>query len=284
MEAKAAPMRVGGQALADGVFMRTEKAWAIARADGSIEAGIVPSNPLHRIPVLRILVSLGVALHLGIAKGLAGRRHGGRGGHGEKSQGSIANKRFISVVIASEVVVGGIAWGLDRLPVHGLVSSVLHALPILGALVAMRFVAPSTVWRYHGAEHKAVAAHEAGIALDDLGGVLACPRVHPRCGTNLVVLVAAIGIALQRQPALIQVVGFFLGVAVAAEVLTLAGRWPRSLISRILLSGGRLLQAHVTTQEPSPAEQVVACRALSAALDEHARLTAVAAGGIELAA
>src|SRR5947209_9933966 len=151
MEAKGAPLRVGGQALADGVFMRTEKAWAIARADGSIEAGEVPSNPLHRIPVLRILVSLGVALHLGIAKGLAGRRHGRRGARGEKSQGSIANKRFISVVIASEVVVGGIAWGLDRLPVHGLASSGLHALPILGALVAMRFVAPSTVWRYHGA-------------------------------------------------------------------------------------------------------------------------------------
>src|SRR5947209_1873198 len=74
MEAKAAPVRVGGQALADGVFMRTEKAWAIARADGSIEAGTVPSNPLHRIPVLRILVSLGVALHLGIAKGLTGRK------------------------------------------------------------------------------------------------------------------------------------------------------------------------------------------------------------------
>jgi uncharacterized protein YqhQ len=283
MEAKAAPVRVGGQALADGVFMRTEKAWAIARADGSIEAGIVPSNPLHRIPVLRILVSLGVALHLGIAKGLTGRKADRKGG-GAKTRGAIANKRFIYVVIGSEVVVGGIAWMLDRLPVHGFASSVLHALPILGALVAMRFVAPSTVWRYHGAEHKAVAAHEAGIALDDLGGVLACPRVHPRCGTNLVVLVAAIGIVLQRQPALIQVVGFFLGVAVAAEVLTLAGRWPRSPISRVLLWGGRLLQAHVTTQEPAPSEQVVACRALSAALDEHARVTAIAAGGIELAA
>ena len=284
MEAEAAPVRVGGQALADGVFMRTEKAWAIARADGSIEAGVVPSNPLHRIPVLRILVSLGVALHLGIAKGLTGRRKGERGVKRGKTRASMANKRFIYVVIGSELVVGGIAWMLDRLPIHGLLSSTLHALPILGALVAMRFVAPATVWRYHGAEHKAVAAHEQGIPLDDLAGVLACPRVHPRCGTNLVVLVAAIGILLQRQPAVVQVVGFFLGVAVAAEVLTLAGRWPSSPISRVLLWGGRLLQAHVTTKEPSPAEQVVACRALGAALEEHARLTAAAVGGIELAA
>ena len=107
----------------------------------------------------------------------------------------------------------------------------------------MRFVAPATVWRYHGAEHKAVAAHEEGIALDDLAGVLACPRVHPRCGTNLVVLVALIGILLQRQPAIIQVLGFLLGVAVAAEVLTLAGRWPRSP-RRSLRLGPRRLSAH----------------------------------------
>src|SRR6476469_2284867 len=111
-------LRVGGQALADGVFMRTEKAWAIARADGSIEAGVVPSNPLHRIPVLRILVSLGVALHLGIAKGLTGRRQGGSSSRKKKSSGAIANKRFIYVVVGSEIVVGGIAWLLDRLPVH----------------------------------------------------------------------------------------------------------------------------------------------------------------------
>src|SRR6476469_4795963 len=135
-------LRVGGQALADGVFMRTEKAWAIARADGSIEAGVVPSNPPHRIPVLRILVSLGVALHLGIVKGLTGRKADRKAG-GAKARGALANKRFIYVVIGSEIVVGGIAWVLDRLPVHGLASSVLHALPILGALVAMRFVAPS---------------------------------------------------------------------------------------------------------------------------------------------
>src|SRR4051794_27122741 len=128
MEAKAAPVRVGGQALADGVFMRTEKAWAIARADGSIEAGVVPSNPLHRIPVLRILVSLGVALHLGIAKGLAGRK-GARRADGGKARGATANKRFIYVVIGSEIVVGGIAWMLDRMPIDGLASSVLHALP-----------------------------------------------------------------------------------------------------------------------------------------------------------
>src|SRR4051794_21518476 len=65
-------IRVGGQALADGVFMRTERAWAIARADGTIETGPVPHNPVGAIPVLRVLVSLAVALRLGIVKGLAG--------------------------------------------------------------------------------------------------------------------------------------------------------------------------------------------------------------------
>src|SRR4051794_21250696 len=118
MEAKAAPVRVGGQALADGVFMRTEKAWAIARADGSIEAGVVPSNPLHRIPVLRILVSLGVALHLGIAKGLTGRKADRKGG-GAQSRGAHAHKRVIYVGIRAEIVGRGTALMLARAPGPG---------------------------------------------------------------------------------------------------------------------------------------------------------------------
>src|SRR5689334_5871043 len=68
--------RVGGQALADGVFMRTGRAWAIARADGSVEVGTFPSSPLARIPVLRVIASLVPGLALGLKALL---RPGGRG-------------------------------------------------------------------------------------------------------------------------------------------------------------------------------------------------------------
>ena len=46
----------------------------------------------------------------------------------------------------------------------------------------------------------------------------------------------------------------------------------------------RSIDARYVGRPSQPAEQVVACRALSAALDEHARVTVTASGGIELAA
>src|ERR1700694_5715676 len=62
-------VRVGGQALPDGVLMRTDRAWAIARADGSVHSGAVPPQHFARIPVLRVLTGLGPALLLGLRGG-----------------------------------------------------------------------------------------------------------------------------------------------------------------------------------------------------------------------
>ena len=41
------PLRAGGQALADGVLMRTERAWAIARIDGTIETRAAARQPVR---------------------------------------------------------------------------------------------------------------------------------------------------------------------------------------------------------------------------------------------
>jgi hypothetical protein len=43
-------------------------------------------------------------------------------------------------------------------------------------------------------------------------------------------------------------------------------------VTRVLLFGGRTLQRFVTTAEPTPAEQILGCRALMACLAEHERL------------
>ena len=60
----------------------------------------------------------------------------------------------------------------------------------LATIAAFRLMSPAVQWRYHGAEHKAVTAYERGLDLGDVDSVLGCPRVHARCGTNLVVWLA----------------------------------------------------------------------------------------------
>lgn len=275
------PLRAGGQALADGVLMRTERAWAIARIDGTIESGALPENRWSAVPVMRVLAGLGGALKLGIVKGMLRK---GAGSDARVKGSRRANRRFLFALLAAEGAVALLGLWLRRfdLPTWG--TGLVTLLPWIVVLSVMRLATVPALWRFHGAEHKAVAAHEQRVDLADTDAVLTCPRVHNRCGTNLVFLLAALSFAMAAVPTALQVPLFLLALGATVELMSLAARWPRFLGSQLLLVGGRLLQRYVTTAEPTPAEQAVACRALSAALELHHRLDAADAGFVTVAA
>jgi len=191
-----------------------------------------------------------------------------------------ANRRLLLALVAAEVATVLVAMAGGS--IAGALWPVLaNGTAVVVALVALRVVAPASLWRMHGAEHKAVAAYEAGLDLSDLDAVLGAPRVHDRCGTNVVFLMMGAGVALLWLPGMVQPPAFLLALAIAAEVVTLAAGRPGAPLSRLLLGGGRWLQRVLTTAEPSAAEQAVGCRALLAALEEHARLE-VEAGATEV--
>lgn len=247
-----AAVRAGGQALVDGVLMRTPRGWAIARKDGSVESGQLAPSGLARVPVLRVVAGLGSAIRLGI------------GGPARRGNG-----RLLGAVLACEIAVVLVAARLG--PPKGLGGGAATVATWLAAVGAVRLATPPSLWRYHGAEHKAVAAYEAGIELDDTDAVMASARVHNRCGTNLVALLAVLAVFLNPMPFVVQIPAFLAGLGVAAEALSLAARRPDHLLSRLLLAPGRALQRWVTTVEPTRDEQVVACNALRACLaEEHA--------------
>ena len=265
-------MRIGGQALADGVLMRTSHAWAVARDDGSVQVGSVRQSRVRRIPVVRVLVGLVGAMRLAIGRGMLGRGTGAARAAGVRRR----NRRFLWALLAVEAVGLAFSMAVGDQPSSFLGAATFAAVPWALAFAVLRVVAPASLWRYHGAEHKAVAAHEAGIDMADVASVLRSPRVHDRCGTNLVFLAMVGGLALMGLPSVLQLPAFALLFATAAEAVTLASRRPRFLLSRLLLAGGRTLQRYVTTAEPSQAEQAVGCRALAACLEHHRRLTGVA--------
>lgn len=263
-------LRIGGQALADGVLMRSDRAWAVARADGSVEVGPVARRRMAKVPVLRFVFGLASGLRLAVSRGILGRGSEARLSPAAKR----GNRRFLAALVAVEVL--GLAFSsFAEGRVHGAWAvAALTAVPWVGAFAVLRLVAPAALWRYHGAEHKAVAAYEAGVPMDDVAAVLRAPRVHDRCGTNLVVLAMLGGLALAGLPALVQLPAFLVLMAATAEVVTKAAGRPRSPVSRAVLAGGRLLQRAVTTAEPTPAEQAVGCRALAACVAHHRALAA----------
>jgi uncharacterized protein YqhQ len=184
---------------------------------------------------------------------------------------------MLRALVAAETVVLGLGWlvARSRPPSWG------HPLVEVGlwvaAVGAFRLVAPEAQWRYHGAEHKAVTAYERGVDLDDVDLVLACPRVHPRCGTNLIVWLALCAPLLSRLPGIARFAALPLALAVIAEILAAAARRPGRALARLVLAPGAAVQTWVTTKEPSPDEQRIGCAALQACLDRHRAGSDVAA-------
>ncbi len=263
-------VRIGGQALADGVLMRTSRAWAVARDDGSVEVGALAPRRTANIPVLRFLVGLAGGMRLAVGRGMLGRGAGAAAATRARRR----NARFLWVLLEVEIVGLSFSFLVDGRTLPLWAGTAATAGPWVMAFAVLRLLTPGSLWRYHGAEHKAVAAHEAGVAMDDVQAVLAAPRVHDRCGTNLVFLAMIGGLAVGGLPAAFQVPAFVLLMATTAEAVTQAAGRPRSPVSRLVLAGGRALQRYVTTAEPTTAEQAVGCRALAACLALHEQLVA----------
>jgi uncharacterized protein YqhQ len=218
----------GGQAAFDGVMMRGRTRYAVARrsADGGIVVtdGPLPTwgSSLKRVPFVRGLVALAEALPLGISS-LAPRR-----------------KWLLAAALVALSFVP--AWiGFTGLAAFvALTGTYDHVRRLFG---------------YHGAEHKAVNAHEAGLDLR-VDAVQTCSTRHPRCGTSFLLVFFAVSFVASH------VLGSHLWLlplvlAVATEV--------QRLNVPVFAVPGMALQ-RVTTREPSDEQVEVAIAALECVL------------------
>jgi uncharacterized protein YqhQ len=253
-----AGLRVGGMAFGNGVLMRAGRHWAWARSDGSLLHGVLPARLSRwrgsRLPLVRSVAGfvemLALSAHLH-------RRNGAR------RTGRLV--LWLAILIAASVGISALLQGLvhDQL----LAGAVLQAAGLLLALGVLQLGMGAEVWRYHGAEHKAVNAYEAGADLEDFVAVGAHSRIHDRCGTNLVAVVVPLSLLLVplEQGALGELVSLpaaVLCIAGALELFRLLQRRPRWLVSRAVLAAGRGLQRLVTTRDPGPEHLALACAAL----------------------
>ena len=111
--------------------------------------------------------------------------------------------------------------------------------------------------RYHGAEHKAINAYEAGAPLD-VEHVKKYSRLHPRCGTSFLFIVLIISILLftlmpnygyvERLAYRVALIPVIAGISY--ELLRLSGKYRHNIVSRVLTAPGMGFQL-LTTKEPS---------------------------------
>ena len=161
----------------------------------------------------------------------------------------------------------------DSLPnavVFVIVEKLIRITIFLGYLwLVSRLKDLQRVFEYHGAEHKVISCYEAGLPLTP-ENAKRFSRLHPRCGTSFLLIVAIVVFAPLGTPAWYwlfasRIVGIPLVAGLAFEVIKWFGRNRSKRWVRVLMAPGMKLQL-LTTREPDVAQLAVAIAALDAVL------------------
>ncbi len=154
-----------------------------------------------------------------------------------------------------------------------LVEGALRTAIFVGYLVVLtRLGHLRRLFEYHGAEHKTIACHEAGLPLTP-ANAQAFSRLHPRCGTSFMLIVmivaifvlAPIGLPAWYWLVLSRVLGVPLVAGLSFELIKAIGRHQGSLWAQVVAWPGMQLQ-RLTTKEPDEDQLRVAITALEAVL------------------
>ena len=269
----------GGQALIEGVMIRsrTHVVMCVRQPNNEILTHIEEINSISerykvlRLPFLRGIIALFEALYLGV-KGIYFSANAVLEEEEKFTYKELAIAVAMALVLASFFIV--VPFLLTTLfNLTGVLFNVVEA--VVRLAIFLLYLTLVAMWgefkrilQYHGAEHKAINAHEARVALN-VANVKKFSRLHPRCGTSFIFIVVFVSILLfsimpnlgfvarlAYRVLLIPVIG-----AISYELLKLSDRYKDSIITRILTMPGLAFQ-RLTTREPDDYMMEVAIKAV----------------------
>lgn len=283
---------VGGQAVMEGVMMRSPHSYCVAvrKANGEIATQESPlgrvsdRHPIFKLPVIRGLGTLGHAMWLGM-RALKFSADCAIGEMTEKKEsGTVA---MVMQVLFSLVFMIGLykllplflatELGHHFHAVSGrfainMVDGMLRIAIFLGFMYLLsRLKEMHRVFEYHGAEHKVVFNFESGQPVN-VRNAQSFVTWHPRCGTSFLVVVLIIAMIcyafLPFDNFWAKLAGrialFPLIAGLSYEVIRFAAKKRQGLMA-MLTQPGLWLQ-RVTTQAPSDEQTEVAIYALERAM------------------
>jgi uncharacterized protein YqhQ len=257
-------------------MMRTPDRWAVAvrRPDGGVHTERHDVEPPSGTVFLRGPASIFQSVGIG-TRALRIALRIGTGAEPTAEQLGVTFGAGIVALVAIFIV----APGLFLADVRGLAGPALEATARAAMLLLyLTFVSrsPQTqrLFRFHGAEHKTIAAFERSGALPSRETTRLMSPVHERCGSTFISLfVIGAGILyafVPRSPlwlgALLRIVLVPVLIALCYELMRAAARERDALWSRAVTFPGRTLQ-RITTREPDEDELDVAFAALATLLD-----------------
>jgi len=282
---------IGGQAVIEGVMMKSPAAWTVAvrdmKGDIHVKKERLSALPkMLKLPMLRGVVALLHALLLGIK---AIEFSTSKAYNEDEKQMS---PFVIGVTISFAFLLGIALFILLPLYVTKLLGFVFSSVSensfvfnfvdgIIRVMVFLLYVIGIGLWKemrrvfeYHGAEHKVIHAYEAGKEIN-VDGVKGFSPLHPRCGTSFLLIVMVTSIFIfsfipQSWHFIYKFLSRLVLIPVVAglsyELLKFSAKMKENAFMNLLIMPGLLLQ-RLTTREPDDRQIEVAIVALKEVLE-----------------
>jgi len=274
-------LKVGGQAVIDGVLMMGKKiVVAVRKKDGSIEVKELGSptfnNKWFKVPFLRGFVSLYYSLYFGMkALNISAEISSDEELKKGESVFSIITAIILAVglfIVLPAYITKWLGFRNNEF-IFSLVDGIIRLAFFLAYVyIISLFEDVKNVFRYHGAEHKAVHTFENGEELS-VENARKYSTIHPRCGTNFVMIFLIIAILIHSlfglfgtptmlARILLRILALPVVAGVSYELLRLFDKYPKL---RFLALPGMILQK-LTTAQPDDSQLEVAIVSLRSAL------------------
>ena len=292
---------VGGQAVIEGVMMRSPKGYSVAvrRQDGTVRVmkdallALGQKWKVFKTPVVRGVGVLAQALVLGIR---ALRFSAEEALFEENGKDNVKEAKKDATHVSSWLIAGNLVLALGinillfvALPLLitrllqtqiGFQSSLLfngidglfRVLVFVTFLYSVSWMKDmNRVFQYHGAEHKTVYNFESRQDLK-VENAQKFSTLHPRCGTSFLLVVMIVSILVFSMvhfdtfagKLLSRIVLLPLVAGISYEIIRHSAKHPKSLLRVVTLPG--LLLQKITTQPPDDTQVEIAIRALEEAL------------------
>lgn len=296
---------VGGQAVIEGVMMKSRERYAVSvrMPDGTIkttESEFVSVRKKHKIlniPFLRGIINFVEMMKLSfktlsISAEALGLDEEGEETKFEKWLREKLGKNIMDVVMVISMVLGiALGFGLFFfLPIwltklvdgaaggigwfKNLIEGFIKIVIFIGYIWAISFMRDiRRTFQYHGAEHKTIFCYESGAELTP-ENTKKFSRFHPRCGTSFIFVMLTLSILIYSLPfitwenALMRVLMKVILMPVIVGVgfeLLMLTGKHSNIITRIVSAPGLWMQ-RLTTREPDLDQIEVAIKSLKAAL------------------
>jgi len=284
-EKKEPSLAFGGQAVMEGVMMRSKDHMVVCVRQPNNEI-VTKTEELHslskkyrflKLPFLRGILALFETLYSGIR----GIYFSANAAFGEdENEEEVLNPIEIAVVVAFSICLSILLFSVTPFfltsllnfgggVVFNVAEGIVRLSFLLAYLAAVSLVGDfKRIFQYHGAEHTAINAYEAGVELK-VENARKYSRFHARCGTSFLLIVTSISILffsimpsadylvrLSYRIVLIPVIS-----AVSYEILKLSDKYRNSRIMKVLVAPGLALQ-HLTTRQPDDEMIEVALKAV----------------------